>query len=48
MQITTHFIFPPIPIRSYDWRAYYDAEGINGYGETEQDAIEDLKQQTEF
>jgi hypothetical protein len=45
MKITTHCIFPPIPIRSYDWIAYRDGEEERreyGYGRTEAEAVEDL------
>lgn len=38
---------PPIPIRDYDWLAYYDGEeelGQVGYGKTQADAIADLKE----
>lgn len=43
--IKTEFVYPPIPIRSQDWIAYFDGreeEGPYGSGETEQAAIEDL------
>jgi hypothetical protein len=43
--ITSHN-YPPIPIRNYDWsanREYYDEGDLIGYGETEQEAIDDLK-----
>jgi hypothetical protein len=41
--ITTH-MYPPIPIRDYDWMSYRDGdeEGIIGWGETKQEAIDDL------
>jgi hypothetical protein len=45
-KIITTFEYPPIPIRNYDWSAIredYDEGGLIGYGETEQEAIEDLK-----
>jgi hypothetical protein len=44
-KITTTNIFPPIPIRSHDWVAYFDGDeedGPRGYGETEADARADL------
>lgn len=45
--ITTH-VFPPIPVRSWDWCAYFDGEeertNGHGWGRTEADAIADLKQ----
>ena len=47
MKIKTYFVYPPIPIRNFDWQAVdddtYDGEGCPiGYGSTEQEAIEDL------
>jgi len=45
-EIITEFIYPPIPIRDYDWSAItndYDEGDPIGYGRTEQEAIEDLK-----
>ncbi len=46
--VTTH-VFPSIPIRSFDWSAHYDGEEGDfmaiGWGSTEEDAIEDLKEQ---
>lgn len=44
-KIVTSHIYPPIPIRDYDWCAYYDGEeeGDCGYGATEAEAIRDLK-----
>ena len=52
MNIKTNFVYPPIPIRSFDWQAYdddtYDGEGCPlGHGATEQEAIADLLQQIE-
>lgn len=50
MNIKTHFCYPPIPIRNYDWNATLDSfepGGLIGYGSTEQEAIEDLKSQIE-
>lgn len=44
-KIITNFIYPPIPIRTNDWCAYYDGEEENGnygYGETEEAAVKDL------
>jgi len=41
--ITTHYIFPPIPICDCDWCAYRDPEVTPyGYGRTEAEAIADL------
>lgn len=52
MKIRTEFIYPPIPIRTMDWCAIdgdsYDGPGCPvGYGETEQEAINDLLEQIE-
>lgn len=46
-KIRTSFIYPPIPIRQFDWAAWFDGEEeyLTGHGQTEQDAIEDLRQQ---
>lgn len=44
-KIVTTNTYPPIPIRSCDWCAYFDGDeesGRCGWGETEQDAIDDL------
>ena len=44
-KVVTSFIYPPIPIRNFDWMAYFDGQekaGENGYGETEAEAIADL------
>jgi hypothetical protein len=40
--IQTHFVYPPIPIRRFDWVAYRDPERECGYGATEAEAIADL------
>ena len=46
--IQTHCIYPPIPIRQFDWCAYRDPERRPyGYGATEAEAIADLLQQEE-
>ncbi len=53
MKIVTHYVYPPIPIRQFDWSAvdgdtYDGAEGSHcpiGYGATEQAAIDDLLDQ---
>lgn len=43
-KVVTSNIFPPIPLRKFDWCAYFDGEedGLVGYGPTEVDAIDDL------
>lgn len=47
MKIKTSFIYPPIPIRTHDWVAWYDNLGEDGspygYGRTEEEAIKDLE-----
>jgi hypothetical protein len=49
MKIRTSHIYPPIPIRSFDWSAIdddtYDYDSPIGYGPTEPAAIADLLQQ---
>jgi len=42
--IVTSHVYPPIPLRSFDWAAHRegDEEGLCGWGATEEDAIEDL------
>ena len=52
MKIRTTYVFPPIPLRQFDWSAVdddtYDGEGCPiGYGATEQEAIADLMAQLE-
>jgi hypothetical protein len=48
MKIVTSHIYPPIPTRAFDWCATfdnYDGPGSPiGYGSTEQEAIENLKE----
>lgn len=45
-EIKTSFVYPPIPDRRCDWRAWYDGEEDEqmdcGWGETEAAAIADL------
>jgi hypothetical protein len=49
MKIVTHYEFPPIPLRDFDWSAVdgdtYDGTGPVGRGATEQAAIDDLMEQ---
>ena len=49
MRIKTRNIYPPIPLRNFDWCAYDDetyccpeCRSPVGYGRTEQEAIDDL------
>lgn len=55
-QIKTQHVYPPIPIRSFDWMAYDadwdgDPETAHnyaiGYGATEEAAIEDCRAEME-
>lgn len=47
-KIVTENVFPPIPIRSFDWCAHYDdPEGPKGWGRTEAEAIADLTENNE-
>jgi hypothetical protein len=49
-KIITEFVYPPISQRQFDWSAVFDNYEPGcyiGYGRTEQDAINDLKQQWE-
>ena len=51
MKIRTENICPPIPDRRHDWTAWVDGkeeDGPYGYGPTEQDAINDLKEHLEL
>jgi len=45
-KIVTFNIYPPIPVRDFDWCAWFDDEGEEagryGYGQTEADAKQDL------
>jgi len=52
VKIKTNYVYPPIPIRCFDWSAIdddtYDGEGCAiGYGATEAEAIADLLEQIE-
>lgn len=46
LEIQTEYVYPPIPIRSFDWRAWVKDEerGVVGWGFIEQEAIDDLKE----
>lgn len=44
-KIVTNHVYPPIPIRHFDWCAYRDGQeefGNYGYGQTKEAAIADL------
>ncbi len=48
MKIRTEFVYPPIPLRSFDWTAVtddYEPGAPIGYGATEDAAIADLQEQ---
>ena len=50
MKIITAFVYPPIPIRRYDWNAVredYDEGDPVGWGATEQEAINELLEMEE-
>ena len=53
-RIVAHHEYPPIPIRDFDWQAYFDNDEpdddghmLTGNGPTEQEAIDDLLMKTE-
>lgn len=44
-KIVTEHVYPPIPVRTHDWCAWFDGEeelGKYGFGETEEAAKSDL------
>jgi hypothetical protein len=44
-KIVTSHVYPPVPVRNFDWAAWRDGEeerGRYGYGTTEAEAIADL------
>jgi hypothetical protein len=46
-KIVTSHMFPPIPVRDFDWCAHYDGEeeaGHYGWGRTEAEAIRDFEE----
>jgi hypothetical protein len=45
MTVKTCHVYPPIPIRSFDWAAWFDEfgeDGPRGSGATEQEAVAEL------
>jgi hypothetical protein len=47
VKIVTQHICPPIPSFKFDWRATWDGYDLGdpvGYGATEQEAIDDLRE----
>ncbi len=48
--IKTEFVYPPIPVRDFDWAAYRDGwepGELQGTGRTKEAAIADLLEQEE-
>jgi hypothetical protein len=48
--ICVDFVFPPIPVRSFDWAAWIDGteeRGCYGRGATREAAVADLYEQLE-
>ena len=48
--ILTTFVYPPIPLRTFDWQAVrdgYEPGALIGWGKTEAEAVADLLQQEE-
>jgi hypothetical protein len=48
--IHTELVYPPIPLRQFDWCATFTGDdecGPQGWGATEDEAIADLRQQAE-
>ena len=48
-KIKTHFVYPPVPLRCFDWIATFaddepndNGQMLHGYGATEEEAIEEL------
>jgi len=53
-EILINFVYPPIPIREFDWCATWDndepndnGQMLHGYGRTPLDAIRELLDETE-
>ncbi len=47
-KIVTSYWRKPIPTDKYDWEAWYDGdEVVGGFGRTEAEAIQDLKDNTD-
>ena len=49
--IRTKYEPPSIPIRTWDWRAWYEELGEDsptGWGETEAEAVQDLKDKSDL
>lgn len=51
MKVITSHICPPIPVHSFDWMAHFDGQdedGPRGWGSTEQEAVNDLFDNTDI
>jgi hypothetical protein len=48
-KIIIDYVYPPIPVRGWDYLAYFDGdeEGLKGWGATEKDAVQQLINQLE-
>lgn len=49
-RIVTTWIYPPIPLRNFDWQATfqgYEPGDLVGHGETKAEAVKDLRDQAE-
>lgn len=54
-KVNVHFVYPPIPLRQFDWCATFDDDEPDdngnmraGYGKTESEAIDDLLEDIEL
>lgn len=54
MSIVARFVYPPIPVRNFDWAVYDDdkcgcpeCHQVVGYGPTEAAALADFREQME-
>jgi len=48
LKIVTEYVYPPIPVRQFDWSAVedgYEPGRPIGYGYTEAEAVKDLRDQ---
>ena len=43
--IRSALVYPPLPVRVFDWHAFRDPEGPVGMGATEHEAVDDLLMQ---
>jgi hypothetical protein len=50
-KIRTEYVYPPIPIRQFDWSAAFDNYEPGcpiGWGRTKEEAVADLIEQADF